>query len=213
MALFDENIQTQLRDIFTKLKDDVHILYFHQELECESCTEMKQFLTEISALSDKIKLEILNFSIDQDKAALYNINKIPGMVILDKDKNDFGIRFYGTPGGYEINSFIFALMELSGVAENYPDDVTEKIKAIDKPVHIQVFVTPSCPHCPGAVITGHKMAHLNPNITAEMIEANTFPDISLKYNVSGVPKIIINETNELLGNQPINEFLNVINKI
>lgn len=213
MALFDENIQTQLRDIFTKLKDEVHILYFHQEIECEPCTEAKQFLEEISGLSDKIKLEVLNFSIDQDKASLYNINKIPGIVMLDKDRKDFGIRFYGTPGGYEINSFIFALMELSGVTENFPDDVTEKVKAIDKPVHIQVFVTPSCPHCPGAVITGHKMAHLNPNITAEMIEANTFPDISLKYNVSGVPKIIINETNELVGNQPVTEFLNIIEKL
>ena len=45
-----------------------------------------------------------------------------------------------------------------------------------------------------------------------MIEANTFPAVSKKYNVSGVPKIIINEKFELLGNQPLEAFLNEIEK-
>jgi predicted DsbA family dithiol-disulfide isomerase len=53
---------------------------------------------------------------------------------------------------------------------------------------------------------------LNPNIQAEMIEANTFPVISQQYNVSGVPKIIINEKYELLGNQPLEAFLTEIEK-
>jgi alkyl hydroperoxide reductase subunit AhpF len=53
---------------------------------------------------------------------------------------------------------------------------------------------------------------LNPNIQAEMIEANTFPAVSTKYKVSGVPKIIINESFELLGNQPLDAFLNEIEK-
>ena len=45
-----------------------------------------------------------------------------------------------------------------------------------------------------------------------MIEANTFPAMSQQYNVSGVPKIIINEKYELLGNQPLEAFLNEIEK-
>jgi predicted DsbA family dithiol-disulfide isomerase len=50
-------------------------------------------------------------------------------------------------------------------------------------------------------------------VKAEMIEANTFTDLSMKYKVSGVPKIIINEDKELLGNQPVDAFLKQIEAI
>jgi protein-disulfide isomerase len=46
-----------------------------------------------------------------------------------------------------------------------------------------------------------------------MIECGTFPELADKYNVSGVPKIVINETNELVGNQPIDMFLDTIDKL
>jgi len=46
-----------------------------------------------------------------------------------------------------------------------------------------------------------------------MIEAETFGELSMKHNVSGVPKIVINDEHDLLGNQPIQEFLNTIESI
>jgi alkyl hydroperoxide reductase subunit AhpF len=70
-----------------------------------------------------------------------------------------------------------------------------------------------CPHCPGAVQKAHKLAMLNKNITGEMIEAQTFYELSESYRVSGVPKIVINETHELIGNQPIERFLDLIESI
>jgi alkyl hydroperoxide reductase subunit AhpF len=60
------------------------------------------------------------------------------------------------------------------------------------------------------VETAHRLAMLNPNIKGVMIEAQTFNEMSNKYKVSGVPKIVINDKHELLGNQPIEEFLNKI---
>jgi hypothetical protein len=47
----------------------------------------------------------------------------------------------------------------------------------------------------------------NPNIKADMIEINEFPQLAIKYNVMGVPKTVINETRELLGLQSEEEFL------
>jgi hypothetical protein len=46
------------------------------------------------------------------------------------------------------------------------------------------------------------MAQLNPRITADVIEANEFPDLSQRFNVMGVPKTVINGTQELVGAQP-----------
>ncbi len=45
-----------------------------------------------------------------------------------------------------------------------------------------------------------------------MIEAQTFYELSDKFNVSGVPKIVINDEYELIGNQPLEAFMDVIEK-
>jgi glutaredoxin-like protein len=130
--------------------------------------------------------------------------------MLDKDDNYLGVKFNGIPAGHEINSFLTAVLDMSGLDYGFDKALVERIKKIDKPVNIKVFITLSCPHCPGAVVNAHRLAMLNENIKSEMVEAQTFFEYSSKYNVSGVPKIVINETNELLGNQPLEEYLNKI---
>jgi len=213
MALFDDNIRKQLAQILDGLKDDVHIVFFTQEIECESCHDAHQFIDEICAINPKLKMTRYNLVTDAEKAAEYKIEMVPAVVMLDKDGNDTNIRFFGIPGGYEINSFLGALLEVSGERQELPEDILKRIQKIDKDIHIQVFVTLSCPHCPGAVITAHRLALENKKIKADMIEANTFVPLSIKYNVSGVPKIVINGEHELLGDQPITAFLDVIEKI
>ena len=213
MALFDDNIRQQLTHILDGVKNDVHIVFFSQEIECESCSDARQFVEEICDLNPKLNLQKYNLVTDAEKAAEYRVDKVPAVVMLDAEGKDTNIRFFGIPGGYEINSFLGALLEVSGERQELPADLLERIKKIDKDIHIQVFVTLSCPHCPGAVITAHRLALENSKIKADMIEANTFVPLSIKYNVSGVPKIVINGEHELLGDQPITAFLDVIEKI
>jgi hypothetical protein len=51
------------------------------------------------------------------------------------------------------------------------------------------------------------MAAANENITADAIEATEFMDLSRKYRVTGVPKTIVNETIEILGALPEQDFV------
>jgi hypothetical protein len=51
------------------------------------------------------------------------------------------------------------------------------------------------------------MAFANPNITADAIEAMEFMDLTRKYRVTGVPKTIVNETIEILGGIPEDDFV------
>jgi len=66
------------------------------------------------------------------------------------------------------------------------------------------------PALPRRRSNAHRLAMSHPHIESEMIEAQTFGELSQKYNVSGVPKIVINDTHELVGNQPIQEYLKTI---
>ena len=206
----NEEIQNQLRDIFKEMKNDVTMVLFTKAGECYSCEETLGLLEEVSELSDKIHLKTLDFDKDTDLVKQYNIEMVPSFVILNSKDEYTGVKFNGIPAGHEINSFIPALIEMSGAESDVPAELVDRIKSINKPVNIKVFVTLSCPHCPGAVQKAHKLAMMNPNIEGEMIEAQTFMELSNKFNVSGVPKIVINDTIELVGNQPIEEFIKSI---
>ncbi|HSV96881.1 MAG TPA: thioredoxin family protein [Spirochaetota bacterium] len=212
MAIFDDKVRKQIGDILAKLADRVNLLYFTQEMECGICKETHEFLNEFTSLSDKIGLVVFDFVKDRDKAAYYRIDKIPAIVLLDKNDNDTGVRFFGLPGGYEINSFIQSIFEVSGQKEALPAKEAEAIKKIARDVHIQVFISLTCPYCPAAVSVAHRIALESPRIRADMVDAGTFPQLAVKYNVSSVPKTVINETIEIIGAEPVEKLIEVVVK-
>jgi glutaredoxin-like protein len=78
----------------------------------------------------------------------------------------------------------------------------EALSRLAAPLRIQVFVTPTCPYCPRAVLLAHKMALASDMVTAEMIDATEFPELADRYEVYGVPKTVINETIQIEGAVP-----------
>ena len=135
----------------------------------------------------------------------YGIDKVPAVIIMGE--KDYGIRFYGLPYGYEFQTLMEDLMTVSRGKTDLLEQTKERLKEIKTPVHIKVFTTLTCPHCPAAASIAHKFAMENDLITAEAIDANEFPQLALKYGVMGVPKIVINEKVEFVGALPENIFL------
>ena len=206
---FNNEVAAQIKEILDQMLNPIMIKLFIDG-KCDTCLETKQLLEETATLNDKIKLVVHEVKTDKAEAEKYDITLTPSFIFLD-DKGVYrGVKFSGFPGGHEINSFLSAIIEMSGHRVDFPQETLDLIAKIDKPVDIKVFVTLSCPHCPGAVETAHRLAMLNPNIKGVMIEAQTFNEMSNKYKVSGVPKIVINDKHELLGNQPVEEFLKKI---
>ncbi|MDH8678008.1 thioredoxin family protein [Fusibacter bizertensis] len=212
MSLLNEQIQGQLKEIFADMKKEITLAVFTKKEGCETCADTIAFMQEIEALSDKIHLEEIDFDTNAERAAAYNVQMVPSIVMLNDQKEYLGVKFNGIPAGHEINSFIPAIVEVSGAGESLPENFMEKINALEKPVNIKVFVTLSCPHCAGAVQKAHKLALESPMIDAEMVEAQTFFELSDKFNVSSVPKIVINDQYEFVGNQPLEVFLEEIAK-
>jgi glutaredoxin-like protein len=205
----DEKLRQEISKQLSGLKKEVKLVMFTQEIECMYCRETRTLLEELVETSDKLKLEVYNFVIDKDKAELYGIDKIPAIVILEGDK-DFGIRYYGIPSGYEFASLLEDIKMVGTGEVDLSDDIIERVKAIDKDVHLQVYVTPTCPYCPRAVIAAHKFAYLNPKIKSDMVEATEFPHLARKYNVMGVPRTIINENDFIEGAVPEDMLLDKI---
>lgn len=206
MPLISDHVKEHLKEIFEKdLKDEVRLIFFTQELECEFCEEVREFLQELASLSKKIKVEIYDFLKDDDKVKDYGIDKIPAIAMIGS--KDYGIRFYGIPSGYEFSAFVDDIMDLSKGNSRLSEKTKTRIKSINKPLHIQVFVTPTCPYCPRAVRISHQMAMESDFIRADTVEIIEFPHLAHKYNVMSVPKIVINDALEFIGALPEEQFL------
>jgi glutaredoxin-like protein len=213
MAVLDDKTRSQLKSVLGNMVNPVKVVLFTQEFECPLCKDTKEFVEEICSLSDKIDFQLKGFVDDSAYAEKLGVDKNPAVVILDNDGKDYGIKFYGPPGGYEINSFLKSILEVSGKREEFSQDLIKRIKAVDKDIHIQVFVSTSCPHCPEAVSKSHRLAFENDRIKTDMIEGSAFPHIVNKFNVTSVPKIVINNNTEILGNVPVEDILKAIESL
>ena len=201
----ESQIKLLKTDLAQKLVSPITLAVFTQEVECDYCKEARELTQELGSLSDKIKVEVFDLVKDKEKAEEFDVDKVPAIVILGPKKSH--VKFYGIPAGYEFSTLMKDIVQLSRGQTELSNETRQALTGIKTPVHIQVFVTPTCPYCPGAVSLAHQFAMENPNIKADMIEISEFPQLAIKYNVMGVPKTVINETRELLGMQPEDEFL------
>jgi len=200
MAILRDADRQAIKKELDGLTGPVKLINFTQELECQYCKETNQIIKELSELSDKITSETYNFVTDKEMADSFKIDKIPATIVMGAE--DKGIRFYGIPSGYEFISLLEAIkMAASGDSGLSPESkkILGNLKA---PLHLQVFVTPTCPYCPRAVSLAHRLAFESPNVTADMVEATEFPHLAIKYQVMGVPRTVINEDLHIEGAVP-----------
>ncbi len=204
MSLLKEKDRQHLLKEFAALREPVKLLVFTQEMECQYCSETRLIAEEVASLSDKITLEIYDFVADREMVEHYGIDKIPAVVVMrgGEQPKDYGIRYYGIPAGYEFSTLISDILMVSRGNSGLSAEARAYLAALNKPLHLQVFVTPTCPYCPPAVHLAHQLAFESEWVRADMVEAIEFPHLSMKYQVQGVPRTVINEIAHLEGAAP-----------
>lgn len=209
MAFLSGKDKEYVENLLQNLPQKVKIVYFTQELNCDYCNDTQQLLSELAELSNgNVELEIYNFQVDKDKVEEYKVDKVPAIAIIGE--KDYGIRYYGIPAGYEFSSVLEDIQTVAKGESGLSEKSIEKIKEINRPLRIQVFVTPTCPYCPSAVLMAHKIAMQNDNITADMVEATEFMELSQKYHVQGVPRTVIGDHHFIEGAVPEDMFVNAV---
>ncbi len=173
MALLDETIKPQVRELLEKLEGPVKLVVFSQGeggvekaasagdqtpavaipgelkagggIECEMCSETRQLAEEVAELSDQISIEVLDFVKDEKEAQKYGVDKIPAIAVLKGGDQpvDYGIRLYGIPSGYEFSSLLEDILMAGRGKAEISSQTQKELEKLDKPVHIQVYVTPT----------------------------------------------------------------------
>ncbi|WP_299030238.1 thioredoxin family protein [uncultured Thermanaerothrix sp.] len=208
MTLLNSQVREQVRNLLRGMEHPVKLLLFTQgeggAIECDFCTETRQLAEEVTSLSDKLSLEIRDFVRDKALADALKVDKIPALLLQSNGQHpqDHGIRFFGIPSGYEFGTLIEDILMVSRGKAELSLATMQRLAHLDRPVHIQVFVTPTCPYCPRAVLLAHKLALASNWITADMVEVSEFPHLANRYHVYGVPRTVINEVIHIEGAVP-----------
>jgi glutaredoxin-like protein len=188
----------------------VRIVFFEQSIGCETCAATRRVLEEIVDENPDVALEVLNLVLDKDKAAEYDVDRVPAVIIAGPGGDR--IRYYGAPLGNELPTLLQAI-NMSATGETA---LTEKsrarLKTLSAPVALQVFFTPTCVYCPQMISLANQAAIESPLITALAIDATEFPDLVRRYNVNGVPKTVVNDTMEIMGAAPEDDFVAAITR-
>ena len=194
--VLNDQIVKQIKEVFAGIEEPVQVLFFGSKDHCDYCDEARQLLEEVTALNDKLALSVYDVREHADMAKQFNVTNTPGIVVAAKDNagvKNLGVQFSGVPSGHEFSTLINDILIVSKRDSGLSEKTREFLRNLDQPLHLQVFVTPTCPYCPRAVLLAHQMAMENPAmIRAEGVEATEFPELANRFNVRGVPQTVIN---------------------
>ena len=204
MGLLNASLRTKLRNVFVALPHPVTLLVFVSPT-CETCGEARELVEELASISDgRIRIDVYDVATQPAEATQYRIDKVPAVVVLgdESGRRDFGIRFFGAPAGYDFATLIEDIRMASHGTADLSPATADVLNHLTVPLHLQVFVTPTCPYCPRAVLLAHRMAIVSDWVTADAVDASEFPELADRYRVHGVPRTVINDAVHIEGAVP-----------
>jgi alkyl hydroperoxide reductase subunit AhpF len=142
MTLLDEEVQGQLKEEFTKLVNPVRLVVFFQALADPESEQVKRLVEELALLDSRITVEPVNLVLEKERAEALGVTRTPAIAILGEAK-DYGVRFYGSPSGYEFGTLVDAILDVSSGESGLSPETKQALAALEKPVHLQVFSTPT----------------------------------------------------------------------
>ncbi|TCK05923.1 alkyl hydroperoxide reductase subunit F [Marinobacterium mangrovicola] len=194
--MLDANLKQQLNTYLQALVTPIEITLSADD--SAKGKELRELAQEIAPLSDKISLN------EEGNAA-----RKPSMAVSPEGVTP-RVHFAGIPMGHEFTSLVLALLQNGGYPPKVADEQIEQIKALDKELHFETYISLSCQNCPDVVQALNLMATLNPKITHTMIDGGVFPDEVSERNIMAVPSVFLNGEAFGQGRMTLPEILNKV---
>lgn len=213
MAFLNDEVKDQVRPLLADLEHEVELLVYtgsNVVVPGRDATghqaETLGLLRELAELSDRITVTERPLAGDEEARAL-GITRAPTILFRRLGEARTNLRYSGLPSGYE---FTLLLEAIRMVASD--DERDDAVGTLPAPLLLQTFVTPTCPHCPRAILTGYELALANDDLVVEGVEANEFPVLAGRFRISSVPDTIIggDVDQRVLGAQPKRQFVEAI---
>ena len=191
--MLDAQLTTQLQAYLQNLREPIRLV---ASLDAsDKAAEMRELLTEIAALSDKVSFD--ESGTDARK---------PSFVVA-KEGQSRGVRFAAIPLGHEFTSLVLALLWTGGHPPKVAPEVLDQIKALDTTLNFEVYMSLSCHNCPDVVQAATLMAIYNPQITTTVIDGGLYQAEVEARQVMGVPQVYANDAVFGTGKMSLEEII------
>ncbi|MBU4524646.1 MAG: FAD-dependent oxidoreductase [Desulfomicrobium sp.] len=152
-------------------------------------------MKDLVRLTDKVTLSL--HSDDAKASDSFAVTRFPTLLIAPEK---YSIRFTGAPAGEEGQAFLHALMMVSTGNSFLSERSRELLQELQEPRVVKVFVSPTCPYCPGQCVNAIKAAVEKPKlVSVECVETGENPDYAQEYSVGSIPHTVYDEKLSTVG--------------
>jgi alkyl hydroperoxide reductase subunit F len=177
--MLDAQLTAQLQAYLQNLRSPIRLVASLDD--SAGAAEMRELLTEIAALSDKVSFD--ESGTDERKPSF----------VISKEGETRGVRFAAIPMGHEFTSLVLALLWTGGHPPKVAPEVLDQIKALDEVMNFEVYMSLSCHNCPDVVQAATLMAIYNPKISTTVIDGGLYQAEVEARQVMGVPQVYLND--------------------
>jgi glutaredoxin-like protein len=207
MPLFRADEEQAVRELFARLDRSVELVLVNGPEqtplagagEVDFGARAQTVLEGLASLGGRVTLRVT------DEPEL-DVERFPAICVL-ADGDDARIRYYGLPFGYEVASIVGAVLEAGRAESSLAPQTLALLGSLRRDVSLEVFVTPTCPHCPPAVLLAYRAALASPRVRAAAIESTEFPRLAEEHGVYAVPAIVIDGEHRYAGAVPERVFV------
>ena len=176
--MLDSTIQAQLKAYLERLQQPIELIASLDERPASA--EMRELLTEVAALSDKVTAR---FDGTDTRRPSFQITRAGA---------DMGVRFAAVPMGHEFTSLVLALLQAGGHPPKVEPEVLQQIKALDSDLVFETYMSLTCHNCPDVVQALNLMSVLNPRVRHVAVDGGLYQDEVESRQIMAVPTIYLN---------------------
>ncbi|MBQ7767342.1 MAG: FAD-dependent oxidoreductase [Oscillospiraceae bacterium] len=198
--LFTREMRQQLDTVFSRIERPLLLKLYLDNRPVSA--ELQNFITALTALSDKLAINVVDRQADAAFA--------PCVEVCQADGTTTGLAFHGVPSGHEFTSFVLGLYNAAGPGQALDEATREQIAAITNNTDMKILVTLSCTMCPDLVVGAQRIAAANPNVTAHVYDIRHFENLKNQYNVMSVPCMVLNNQSVFFGKKNIGQILSLL---
>lgn len=178
MPVLDSTLTSQLTTYLEMLEEPIELVATLDDRP--KSAEMRDLLTEIAALSDKVTTR---FDGTNDRAPSFDVVRAGTNV---------QVTFAGLPMGHEFTSLVLALLQVGGRAPKEDPALLKAIADLDGSYEFVTYMSLTCQNCPAVVQALNMMSVVNPRIRHTAVEGSLFQDEISEKNIMAVPTVYLN---------------------
>ncbi|GFK92262.1 Thioredoxin reductase [Fundidesulfovibrio magnetotacticus] len=198
-----ERSRDELRHLFQQLDKPVNLHAFTREGENDVFNHfLLGFLRDLARLSERILVH--EHVLGGEEALRHGVTHSPTVLVAPERLR---ARFVGAPLGEEGRTFLAVLLMVSRGDSGLTETTREILAGLTEERVAKVFVTPTCPYCPGQAVHAFRCALERPDLVeAWCVEIGQAPDLGERHRVGSVPQTNFNGVLDVLGLEPEERF-------